>query len=1570
MYVIPRKDDKTKNPDYDFFYLINSFGHEGGFENLLNLLKDPNKQFDQFCTIVELVCGIHQYLHYDFSKNYLREIIDVSHSYLREFVKTGDRNFKRDRFDKVCKFINESLLKIYLTTDANTIMDLFGIDVGICCIKSETLDKQILGLKILTETITEANKANTSTQSLTDKHLPTGELIEKILNINILDVILNSHNEIIKNSSDLIRVLLQNKKLTNEDLEKIWTSAHSGDIDKKNYVYKLLSFNTFHIPNDQNKHLVQMLMQIPSDKINSNDLELTIQLYKALPLSYTKEIAKEVSSYFFDLTLSDKHSQDLSESILNEYINLLKPIDMNDYFCDVLEKCVGLIRDKKYFIKAMKFIRRSLSQIASTFGEVTKNKFYFILLESNQTIEYIFNCIHDYHKAALASLSVSKESTKLNHDNKSFIQDFSNFSMPHKDVIVEIFSSINFITTFHKTTSLTKDQISSLFKFFVETPISINDTNHFFKWLKDAEEKKIIPDESNQEMFIDMSNSKVLKFTNLTSDLFNCLWNIFMSINKSKGLINMTEGKAAEERYSSVGATGTQYMSYSYNPNNKKEPEVILEENPLKLNGFELIWKLVMCSPPGETIKNSIQNLMKIFMATNLNPSQRAEYWNALLEHCINTIQRGKDSDESDYNRLIRVENCLLVIKSLIEESEKKGTAGCISHSSLLRSSIKTLNVTNSLFNARTFPVHLKKKFQIKVFSNTTLWDLKKLLGNMCSAVPEAIKISSGTLKDISDNEHGKTLSELHFKDEEIITLNKNTTVIDKIQKVQLMDGGEALPRFRQVLKEIFEYFTKDGKMTMEDCAAFATVATNSIEQLPSTDTRVTYVFNNYDKDKDGIIYEEDFALFFKDAAMTKLDVVWDNIKACNYRNDLKKIHEPIDEYNNDRNAMPRYILSKNQKYFNTIFALQDEEESIAKEASKLLSTISTNPEIFKELLILNRLNYFFEDTNQISSLSVDEKKYKLEEIWNLYMDNHNNYKLLYSLQIIDSFFEDLEFGNQKVDCQSAELSILDEKDQEILQKNSKVKWVETFLTKGGVQYLINNVLLRKTDNSHTMVRKCFNMAVKILSHIFNSMFKTTLISNNYYQNKEMSADEVTTEELFGKEAALEEESKKEEEQKKKADEDKIESKPDEKVPVDKVDTTEVLSLKKSLSKKEIEEEEIVVIIEKCQAIVRKETDFDSIIVKLMDITNSLLNLEKLEYEERVLISNSLNLWALLIMSNEEPDKILLTIFKSTNSDRTGLNDLFLRGILLKISPTIRFGFSKIFSNICEALFKKEKYEFVLKLLDVIKNKVYSLSRDDVLNSKQLFILYEKLFGVILKNESISSSINYKEYTLHTIESIKNQEMSEEILSGHLRVINIIVENDKSLLTTIGHDTDFIQVIVDKFLLRKPERINSSQIQVNLDEEARFKLTINENLAYLHIYNLLSNLVNDEETLNRLFSTRFGSITQYTSNLQNKKFYTPSQEKKGLNGYVGIKNLGATCYMNSILQQFFSIPSLRYALLRAEDKQAPNFDNNLKVDDNILHQIQRMFSFLELSNRIDYFYQGLCYSLKDWDVSL
>lgn len=76
--------------------------------------------------------------------------------------------------------------------------------------------------------------------------------------------------------------------------------------------------------------------------------------------------------------------------------------------------------------------------------------------------------------------------------------------------------------------------------------------------------------------------------------------------------------------------------------------------------------------------------------------------------------------------------------------------------------------------------------------------------------------------------------------------------------------------------------------------------------------------------------------------------------------------------------------------------------------------------------------------------------------------------------------------------------------------------------------------------------------------------------------------------------------------------------------------------------------------------------------------------------------------------------------------------------------------------------------------------------------------------------------------------------------------------------------------------------------------------------------------------------------------------YRPTGDVRSPHGFVGLRNLGATCYMNSVLQQLFMTESFRYSLLAANDRKLPemSMEDGREFDDNTFHQLQKMFAFL------------------------
>jgi len=86
-------------------------------------------------------------------------------------------------------------------------------------------------------------------------------------------------------------------------------------------------------------------------------------------------------------------------------------------------------------------------------------------------------------------------------------------------------------------------------------------------------------------------------------------------------------------------------------------------------------------------------------------------------------------------------------------------------------------------------------------------------------------------------------------------------------------------------------------------------------------------------------------------------------------------------------------------------------------------------------------------------------------------------------------------------------------------------------------------------------------------------------------------------------------------------------------------------------------------------------------------------------------------------------------------------------------------------------------------------------------------------------------------------------------------------------------------------------------------------------------------------------------------------------DEKSTTGFVGIKNLGCICYMISLLQQLYMIPTFRHCILSIDDPKK----NEVPKEDNILYQLQCIFAFLNQSEQQYYNPQGFTNAFKDWD---
>ena len=148
-----------------------------------------------------------------------------------------------------------------------------------------------------------------------------------------------------------------------------------------------------------------------------------------------------------------------------------------------------------------------------------------LLVEDYLMIDIVINYISNYHKTFIV---------KNNFLNDVELEEICFYEgISHKDFITEIFSFLSFLINNQNDVMFDERAIDSLYTFFVDSPASKREINLFFKWLKEADDRKLVSNDCYKRIFNRMVLSEKLEFFNINIDFYNTVWNIFLSINKN-----------------------------------------------------------------------------------------------------------------------------------------------------------------------------------------------------------------------------------------------------------------------------------------------------------------------------------------------------------------------------------------------------------------------------------------------------------------------------------------------------------------------------------------------------------------------------------------------------------------------------------------------------------------------------------------------------------------------------------------------------------------------------------------------------------------------------------------------------------------------------------------------------------------------------------------------------------------------------------------------------------------------------------------------------------------------------
>jgi ubiquitin C-terminal hydrolase len=630
--------------------------------------------------------------------------------------------------------------------------------------------------------------------------------------------------------------------------------------------------------------------------------------------------------------------------------------------------------------------------------------------------------------------------------------------------------------------------------------------------------------------------------------------------------------------------------------------------------------------------------------------------------------------------------------------------------------------------------------------------------------------------------------------------------------------------------------------------------------------------------------------------------------------------------------------------------------------------------------------------------LCTNENKYnELLENFDVLFNNQNNnnhLELLYNLIIVESFVQDIEAiqldlkeifkENIKKDCvfnadnicQIASKKYMPFDDDNNLDK--KKCFILNFIEKGGFEKIIKCIenILDSIENNNKDIEKmkfkCCQRGISIINTIYNSFTE----KDKYEENNNTVDIYYLNNIIFKINDLIEKDSEENEENK--------ENKENNGNKINKLKEIVINSCHENLVKTIIS----FLLKSKCN-------DLNESFCYCC--FNFLIN---------ILTSNESLL--MKIKKNDEIKNNILLLIKYEINIKDNQKKFFIESLNNYINIASEKNGNKLIYDFLLLLFdiSSELFKEIVNNKNTINDK-----KENNISCTLFFDLYSNLFKVILNNKNIYNSLNneliYQIYELvykDIKEENKEAKLMEDTFLGFMKILITAIKNNESLkkeiiskkinnetlfdliyeqiVNLMGNnyksndgDKDIKDLIIDidknkeddDFI--KTEKIN--ELLKTLKNKNRNKKEDTISQKVYDIYNDFI-LICFNGSLDQKLFIKLLNIISFKNNSNNANYNKSKKEKnyKKL-GYVGLKNIGCICYLNSILQQMYNVPSFRYAILSADDKEKENIQKSFfhgnYYDDNLLHQLQKMYTFLMYSEKQAYNPKDFVASFKDFD---
>ena len=1517
---------KSKNFYYYYALLLKKIEKENSFSKFIEILKDqPNTEeiYNIFC----ILTYCFPYLHKDYFVENYTIIKESLLNYINNLKDKEMRNLPKDLID----IVSNLLYKVGVYNEATSpengdkkemidLHDVITLTLSMKTIKTSIFDRRLQGIKALNEFI-DKNQSKKDISKKIVELIKKNEIISEIFGANY-------HSQIISKSNEIIKLLLLENELNEDEMKLIWSCTKRGDLEAKLTILNLLSELAPHLKENYIEMLLNSIKSNVDEKQNKQEIELVFKL--STQYNNEKNI-ENCCDYLCQCLLMSKNTNIKNDPVMEKLLEIIEKD--NKYLKKVFDICENFIKRNEKTISSFSIL---FEMIGKFWDEKNENEIIKDFIKDR----HLLRLFEDNFKLYVEhTKNLLKKNNIFEADiiDKYIIDGFSHLENIKKRM--EIYPDlINKFYTDYDFTPFLKDVL-------LNDPVCPNDELIFYDFLKNyISNNENISDDSikrkekiRKELFELLSEKN---HTEITVEQIKLFIALFFDMNKDK--IKVKESKC---------------------DNNK---EIVYENIDIEdidsLEGLDKLWNIIFKIEGKNVLSTAINIIFQIYKNKNIEK---------LLEKFKTLIKEESSTPEI-------INKCITLLKLIINESEKNCLFKPKSHLCLLKDCLIHL------------PLELKEKTNINIddikkyllLGNTTLNELKVFMSQLYNLPPEYLSFSFSDkyLKhikknnliekdEIDESNNNNSLYELIIKLDD--NLNSNLKPNEKIifnkkvmEKEKLIINNEMNPKLINIFKEWFNGFTNGtGKMEREGIAKFIKSVTKNKSEVKENDTRVSNLLK-LDKEKKGYLNEEEFIGFYRDALSKKKEsTVWDNLKEMGVNENLRKKDESYQINYIENEKLPRYILGNDFSFIENLIQKYYKNPNFNYSLIEFLLSLTTNENIYNDTLD----NLFNND---------DENKNKDSFINKCLNENTNeNYaEQNYIFIIIESILYDLEiYFYNKYNIESNDFIIFNDNQYKIFSEK-----YEPFDNGDKIEKKINFIKsLVKSENLQKIINIANNLLDRLLKlkidyediNVFPALFECCLRAlkiinciNNFScdDNQENKENKNCLKELKEKN-------------------------------IYNLGFCNISSLFTDVDfKKEINNLSYLNLVNNLinYLISKKECD-NQLNRGCLDLLINLLSSNKQLLEEYT-------------SKDEKKKQIMIDMFKTYFSDNeSSIKDYFVQNLTQSI-------------NKAKNTQKNDYIQFLFQLVNsFLENVINTQMNDEETTSNKdnnfildntFFDLYNSLYNIISENkDNESSNKNTFLFKIHELimKSLNNIEQKKKVdmklFMSLLQILKTQMKGNDQIKNEIlfkkVNGYSFFEFLLKKTIdeinenNKKEESLRDNNDNDDKEEESRYiclenimeeKKEDNSDKELIEISNeFLSECFEGTKDpkliseLLKLINLLKGCIKDLNDDddddddngqttLSSHNYFSKSC------GHVGLKNLGCICYMNSIIQQMYMVPTFRYAIMSADDGEEEKSNSNVD-DDNLLHQLQNMYTYLTYSNKMDYNPREFCYSYKDFD---